>query len=209
MNNETASTIEAKARTLAFYDTHAHQYFRNSVNLDMMPAYERFLAHVHRGARLLDAGSGSGRDTRAFLERGYQVDAFDASPALAELSTKFTGIQTKVMDFLNLDVVEQYDGIWACASLLHVPRSQMTAALQRLGTALKIGGVLYASFRHGGTEKVAADGRFFTDMQHGDAVSIVASVPALRLIETWTNVSPGAQGGELHWFNILCKRNPC
>src|SRR5277367_5293741 len=82
--------------TRSFYQENAVGYFESTVGIDVSGLRERFLKYVPPGGRILDAGSGSGRDTRAFRALGYEVEAFDSSPALVELSTRFTGIQTQV-----------------------------------------------------------------------------------------------------------------
>lgn len=198
---------DQQARTLAFYETQAERYAEDTMGIPMDLAYERFLKRVPTQGRLLDAGSGSGRDTRAFLQRGYRVEAFDASPALAALSTQLTGVATKVMSFLEVDAVERYAGVWACASLLHVPRTEMALALTKLCQALQPGGILYASFRHGNAEVIASDGRAFTDMNLELASRVLAEVPSLSLIESWVDAGPSATGRVLEWFSMVCRKD--
>jgi SAM-dependent methyltransferase len=82
--------------TISYYESHAAAYAQKTLPVDMAKIYERFLKYLPPGARILDAGSGSGRDSREFLARGYEVDAFDASPTLAALSTQLTGASTKI-----------------------------------------------------------------------------------------------------------------
>lgn len=99
--------------TLDFYDRNAEMYFQNTINLDMKFLYKQFLENVPKGGRALDAGSGSGRDTLAFMKQGFHIDAFDASIKLASMSTIHTGIKTKVMTFLDVCEIECYNGIGA------------------------------------------------------------------------------------------------
>ena len=80
----------------------------------------RFLNKLQQGANILDFGCGSGRDTRFFLEKGYSVDAIDGSAELCRLASKNTGINVRHMFFSELNEIEKYDGIWACASILHM-----------------------------------------------------------------------------------------
>lgn len=107
--------------TLHYYQNHAQDFFDGTVNVDMTPLYEAFTQHLAHGARVLDAGCGSGRDAKAFHEMGYLVDAFDASSAMVELARQHTGLPVQLMTFSEIDGKAQFDGIWCCASLLHVP----------------------------------------------------------------------------------------
>ena len=97
----------------------------------MSPLYGAFLSKLPAGATILDAGCGSGRDARAFRDRGYRVTAFDASPALAALATAHCGFEVQVRSFADVREVDAYDGIWACASLVHVSLAQMPDKIGR------------------------------------------------------------------------------
>ena len=150
-------------QTLTYYNQNASSFFRNTVDVDMSVLHERFLSKVSAGGNVLDAGCGSGRDTKAFLSRGYRVTAFDASEELVNLAKKHTGAPVQLRSFLDVEEQAMYDGIWACASLLHVPHAEVPEVLQRLWNALKPGGAFYLSFKLGTTERVQ-DGRHFTDV---------------------------------------------
>jgi SAM-dependent methyltransferase len=113
------------------------------------------------GGLILDAGAGSGRDSRAFRERGYKVVATEPSEALSRLAEQFTGHVPLRRNFLELEFHNEFDGIWACASLLHVPKHQIADVFRVLADALKPEGVLFTSFKEGSGEDIADDGRFF------------------------------------------------
>lgn len=113
----------------AYYDQHAVTFFAQTANVDMTALHERFLSHISPDGLVLDAGCGSGRDAKAFLERGYRVAAFDASPRLAQLASEYLGQAVAVHTFTEVAEQDCYDGIWACASLLHLSRAEMPAAL--------------------------------------------------------------------------------
>ncbi|MGB9095598.1 MAG: class I SAM-dependent methyltransferase, partial [Erwinia sp.] len=104
-----------------YYQQNAQRFYDDTVDVDMSAVYQPFLAHIKPGARILDAGCGSGRDTKAFTEMGFEVDAFDASRELVERAKFLSGKPVEVMRFQALTAVDKYDGIWCCASLLHVP----------------------------------------------------------------------------------------
>lgn len=186
-----------------YYERNALRYFNSTVKADLSALYERFLRYVQVGGRILDAGSGSGRDTLAFLKSGYTVDAFDSSPALAELSSRLTGIGTQVMRFEELEEVERYDGIWACAALLHVPQKQLPDVMARLVHALKHGGALYLSFKLGPGERLAEDGRFFTDMDELRLTRLIETTRGLALKEMWITGGEDSFKGQDTWVNVI------
>lgn len=192
--------------TEQFYNQRAKEYFAETVRADLSSLYGRFLALMPAGGRILDAGSGSGRDTVAFLNRGYAVDAIDSSVGLAALSSQLTGIETRVLRFQELDVIEQYDGIWACASLLHVPPDELPDVLYRFGRALKLGGMLYASFKHGSGERLSPDGRMFTDMTTESVTKLIAETPSFKLMQAWTTRGEAKFAGRDVWVNVLATK---
>jgi len=197
---------DAEDRTDAFYRDHARAYRDDTVRIDMSPIYERFLSRLPANARILDAGSGSGRDTLAFLQRGYEVDAFDASPELSALSTALTGVPTKLLRFQEFRAPARYEGIWACASLLHVPRPDLPDALRRLIAALRPGGVLYMSFRHGSQERVSEDGRYFLDMDERRLREQLAAFPSVTIVDLWLSAGESEYSANGHWLNAVVRK---
>lgn len=188
--------------SIAYYEDQAEAFFTETVTVDMAPLHARFLAHVLPGGNILDAGCGSGRDARAFQRLGYAVTAFEASPRLAELASAHCGLAVEVRRFQDLDWVARFDGIWACASLLHVPRAELPGVLGRLARALVPGGVLYASFKHGAGER-EHNGRRFTDLDEAGLAALVGAVPGLAVLETWTTGDRRAGREAERWLNAL------
>ena len=134
--------------SLNFYEDNAEQFAANTLDLDMSAVYERFLAALPEAGRILDAGCGAGRDVAAFLELGYPVEAFDASAKLVAIAHKVSGIDIQHSTFLAFESEQRFAGIWACASLLHVPPAQMSGTLRHLGQFLQPQGVMYVSFKY-------------------------------------------------------------
>lgn len=189
-----------------YYEDNAKVFFAETVGVDMTPLYEQFLSHVPASALLLDAGCGSGRDARWFLSQGYRIEAFDASPTLAALAESHCGLAVPVLRFQDLDWQVRFDGIWACASLLHVPAAELPDVLWRLAAALKPGGVLYASFKYGRGER-EHDGRRFTDLDELGLAALLRVVPTLKEIETWTTADRRPGRANECWLNTLLGAN--
>jgi SAM-dependent methyltransferase len=191
------------AHTDEYYEANFIPYFQTTVDADLSTLYDRFLRYVPPGGRILDAGSGSGRDTLAFLRRSYEVDAFDSSPALCALSTQLTGVKTRILRFQDFECESAYDGIWACASLLHVPEGELPDVMTRLAQALRAGGALYMSFKHGPGERVAEDGRFYTDMDAPRLRQLLRGIPGMVLEEIWDTEGESTFKGRDKWLNAI------
>jgi 2-polyprenyl-3-methyl-5-hydroxy-6-metoxy-1,4-benzoquinol methylase len=191
--------------SVEFYNQNANSFFAQTVAADMSEAQARFLRHVPKGGRILDAGCGSGRDAKAFAEKGYQVEAFDASTEMVRMASGHSGLQVREMTFEQVDWQSRFHGIWASASLLHVPRSDLPRIIVKLRQALKPEGILYLSFKFG-TDERTKDGRRFTDMNEEALQSELKQVGSLDLMEIWTSedVRPGRMG-EL-WLSALARR---
>lgn len=191
--------------TLHYYQNHAQDFFDGTVNVDMTPLYEAFTQHLAHGARVLDAGCGSGRDAKAFHEMGYVVDAFDASSAMVELAKQHTGLPVQLMTFSEIDGKAQYDGIWCCASLLHIPSSELSAVMQKLADALKPGGVWYVSFKYGNGERVQGERRF-TDLDEEGVRVLLRAVPGMEIASLWVTQDNRPDRDET-WLNGILRKN--
>ncbi len=175
---------DTEADSIAYYEDQAETFFAETVTIDMAPLYARFLARVPPGGHILDAGCGSGRDALAFRRLGYAVTAFEASPTLARLATAHCGLPVEVQRFQEINWQDAFDGIWACASLLHVPMAELPDVFGRLGRALKADGVLNASFKYGAGEREHG-GRRFTDLDEEGLAGLVEAVRELVVHEVW------------------------
>lgn len=191
--------------SIEYYDNNAREYYEATVNADMSDACDRFLKYVIQGGRILDAGCGSGRDSLYFIRRGYDVVSIDGSQEMVEFSSRLTGQKALQLKFEEIDFRNEFDGVWACASLLHVPKSEIKNVLRKLVTSLKEGGILYASFKHGKHE-ILRDQRLFNSYDEDGLKRLLQSVPELELINIWEtkDVRPGRE--EESWINCICRK---
>lgn len=187
--------------TLEYYQHHAEDFFSSTVNVDMSSLYIPFLQRIPKGGWILDAGCGSGRDSKAFLQQGYQVEAFDATAEMAKLASLHTGLEVMQMTFSETDAIARYDGIWCCASLLHVSAAELPNAMAKLEQALKPGGVWYISFKYGDGERVK-DGRHFTDLNEKGLNTLLAGLADIALISHWITEDKRPERSEM-WLNAL------
>ena len=192
--------------TINYYNQNAENFIANTQNADMHPTQERFLRLLDANTSILDFGCGSGRDTKYFLEKGYRVTATDGSSELCRLASEFTGIKVKEMLFQELDAINQYDGIWACSSILHLPKKELLPVIQKMCEALKDNGIIYTSFKYGDFEG-ERKGRYFTDFTEKTFREVVEKIPELTIEEHWitSDVRPGR--GEEKWLNLILRKN--
>lgn len=154
--------INMMDKTLNYYNENAQSFASGTVSVEFTEMQDRFLEKLNPRAYILDFGCGAGRDTKYFLSQGYRVDAIDCSEQLCQIAGDHTGIKVRQMLFQELEVNEKYDGIWACASILHLPKKELKEVLKKMLTALKTDGWIYTSFKYGEYEG-NRNGRHFTD----------------------------------------------
>lgn len=194
------------SQLVAYYNKHAQAFLDETLHVDMSALYDAFLPHLPENAHILDAGCGSGRDSREFLARGYRVTAFDASEKLAGLASRAISHPVAVRTFDQVSEYQAYDGIWACASLLHLPPQHIPQALAKLWQALKPGGVLYMSFKRGEGQR-EHNGRHFTDATEEQLESWANALPWLEKMTTW-QTADRRPGRDEHWLNgVFHKRS--
>ena len=190
--------------TKQYYQDNAQAFFDSTVNADMSAHYEHFLKYVPEHGRILDFGCGSGRDTKAFIQRGYLVDAVDGSSEMCRLASELCNIQVRCIDFNDLNEIEKYDAIWACASLLHVAKTQLPAVLIKMRDALVNGGVMYISFKHGDYEG-ERNGRFFLDLTPEAFSNLISSIPGLIVVEDWFTEDVRPENST-RWYNVIVQK---
>ena len=194
-----------KSQTLKYYDLNTDNFISGTLSADMQETRSRFLSCLPADALILDFGCGSGRDAKAFLEAGYHVEATDGSEELCTRASEYTGLQVKKMLFNELDVCDRYDGIWACASILHLPKRELADVLRRIEAALKPGGVLYTSFKYGDYEGMR-NGRYFTDFTEASLKEFWSREISMQIFDQWItqDIRPGRE--EERWINLLSRR---
>ncbi len=194
--------MDLKNSTALYYNTSAKDFADGTVHVDMSALYDRFLPLIPEGAYILDAGCGSGRDAKHFLSLGHRVLAFDASPELARLASEYLQTDVLVKTFQTFDESNRFDAAWCCASLLHVPKIELSDAILRLHRSLKLGGTLYMSFKYGDQERLK-EGRFFCDQNEE---SIVEYLDGFDVQDMWVSGDVRQNRNAEQWLNILVKK---
>jgi len=191
--------------TLEYYDKNAIAFFAGTVNIDMSSLYKRVEAYLKPNAHILDLGCGSGRDSKYFLNRGYHVTAVDGSEQLCQLASEVIGQEVLHLRFRDLNFHEEFDAVWACASLLHVEKGQMTAVLQRIFKSIKPGGILYASYKYGDTQRIK-DNRLFNDYMERDLEMLFSGIDGAVVKEWWISGDVRAERKNEKWLNVVVRK---
>jgi SAM-dependent methyltransferase len=192
--------------TTEFYERNADQFCGSTSGLNMESLYDRFLKLLPKAGMILDAGCGSGRDTRAFKARGFHVTAIDSSRRVVQFAREFTGQKCRRLRLQDIEFHEKFDGIWACASLLHLRKREIADVMFRLIDALKAGGVMYVSLKEGRGERIAEDGRFFNYYTLTSLRRLLSEFSNVDELAIWKtrDIRPGRHGA--HWLNALVRK---
>ena len=190
--------------TLDYYNKNAKAFVDGTVNTNMEEHYEQFVKYLNDGAKVLDLGCGSGRDSLAFQKMGYNVVAIDGSEEICREARIQTGIDVKCMRFEELSYEEEFDGIWACASLLHVEKDAMRDVMLKVSKALQPPGVLYCSYKYGTDERVS-NGRFFSDYTEKDIPEIFKET-GLKCEKWWISCDVRPERSNEKWLNIIAMK---
>lgn len=191
--------------SIDYYNKYAAKEFEETVNQDMEEIRKEFLALLEEGDTILDLGCGSGRDSLAFYELGYDVTPADASEEMCQLAEIHTGLEVLLMTFEEMDFDNVFDGIWACASLLHVPKKELSDILTKIAKALKDKGILYMSFKLGDFEGFRGE-RYFCDYTEDSITEALKDNGRLENVRLWETKDVRSGHSDEKWLNVLARK---
>lgn len=205
MSSTEYTVAAAEAANLAYYEANAEMYARQTYHADLSQLYGPFLELLPLNACILDVGCGGGRDLREFRERGYETFGIDPSPALVEIARQYSGAKVAVAKVETMEFDEKFDGVWACASLLHLPRAELPNALHHIDRSLTPGGILFLSVQAGHGQAFGEDGRFYA-RYYGSEIRIAVHTSGFDILKTWetSDVLPGRTN--ICWINLLARK---
>ena len=192
-------------KTINYYDTNAKEFVEGTLNVDFKVTQDKFINKLPAKGYILDFGCGSGRDTKYFLAKDFNVDAIDGSIELCKIASEYTNIKVNHMYFNELSIVNKYDGIWACSSILHLSLDDLVDVFKRMSKALKDEGIIYTSFKYGDFSG-ERNGRFFTDMTEDSFAKLIANVENLKVEEQWITADVRPQRGNEKWLNLILRK---
>lgn len=192
--------------TLNYYNQNSASFVKDTKDVSLSSLQQEFLSYIPKGGTILDLGCGSGRDSKAFVEQGYVVEAVDGSQEMCKVASEYIGQEVICARFQDYKPNKPFDGIWACASLLHLERGQVGAVLRQLSSNLRKGGCFYASFKYGSFEG-ERNGRYFTDLTEESFASIIQNIPELKIAKTEVTQDVRPNRTQEKWLNLfLIKR---
>ncbi len=185
-----------------YYESNAECYAAETFFADMSEQYQRFLPLLKKGAKILDVGSGSGRDACYIQKHGYQVTALEPSKNLCrEIRKVFSG-EIECSDIQNYQPAERYDGIWACASLIHLQEEEILCFFEKIELLLKANGIIYISGKNGIPTGKAEDGRYFLEFSEYLVEKILIVNEQLKLEQLWYTGDVSGRRG-FRWLNVI------
>lgn len=201
--------MEGKVRTgleetIAYYDHNAENFVESTINADVSALYKPFEELLPQGARILDLGCGSGRDSRYFSQRGYEVVAVDPSPSMCEHTRSIVKISVLQLKAEDINFYNEFDAIWACASLLHVPYDKQKDTMRKIGIALKAKGICYCSWKYGSKERTD-NGRYFADHTEQSLNDLINSIGIFKIYNCWITDDVRIDKCQ-KWINVILKK---
>ncbi len=194
--------MDSTDQTISYYDCNAENYINNTIDVEFSSFQDDFISYLPSSGTILDLGCGSGRDSRAFIQKGFQVVAVDGSAKLCKAASQYIGQEVIHANFQDFIPDEMFDGIWACSSLLHLDKPNITKLIKTLSEYLLPGGCFYASFKYGNFSG-ERNGRFFTDLTEDSFRSIVNDIPDLYVAREKITQDVRPNRNNEQWLNVF------
>ncbi|MGL5575568.1 MAG: class I SAM-dependent methyltransferase [Sarcina sp.] len=197
--------MKSLEKTLKYYNENAQQFKADTINVEFEEKRNILLNYLKNGNKILDLGCGSGRDSKAFIEKGYKVVAIDGSEEICKIASKEIGSKAICQKFSEIDYNQEFDGVWACASLLHVEYEELSNVFAKVIKAMKIDGYFYASFKYGEFEGYRNE-RYFTDFTKIKFEEFIEQFSNLKVVKF--KITGDARVGRENekWLNIIMQK---
>lgn len=192
--------LNGKESSMKYYSEHSKEYIKNTKDANMTDLYAFFENHLsNESKKIMDLGFGSGRDSLYFSSKGFDVLSIDPTPEFCDYG-KSIGLNVECNKAEKIDYFNEFDGIWACASLLHVDSNNLNDVFKRCYKALTKTGVMYCSFKYGSFEGIRND-RHFVDVNEGKIKELINGTGFIISDTMITfDVRPGIDD---KWLNVI------
>lgn len=185
-----------------YYNANASGMIENTLELNLKPIYGRFEKYLKPGAKLLDVGFGSGRDSLHFDANGYEVVSIDFASEVYNRGKMLLNTEVLLVDVKDIKYKNEFDAIWASAVLFHFTEEEIKSVLVRCHEALVPNGVMYISFKYGEDELVR-HGRFFNDFTEEKFTKLMKGNEMFEITEIWQTQDARQDHQHQNWLNII------
>ena len=192
--------------SIGYYNKNSKNFYERTINTDLQGVYQRFLKYMSKESRILDAGCGVGRDSKFFISKGHEVVPFDGSVEMVRITSDLLGKPALHILFQDINFSNEFNAVWANASLLHVPYENLRRIIQGFHKSLLPSGILYASFKYGTSMRQVED-RFFFDMNEASIEPYLKGL--FHPLEIWKSAdtrSKGTPSPDKCWLHFIAKR---
>lgn len=198
-------TLKQENTTIEYYNQNTDMFINATIDADMNAIYSEFEKYLSTGYSILDIGCGSGRDSKYFSQKGYNVISIDASKAMCERTQLITNNEVIQMNAEDIFFESKFNAIWACASLLHVSQENMLQTMLKIVVALKDNGVFYGSWKYG-TDVRDSKGRYFVDYTEKTLRELLAEIENVTVLKMWVTTDVRCEKIEEKWINVIIKK---
>tara|TARA_R100000656_G_C3957715_1_gene129458 strand:- start:1578 stop:2147 length:570 start_codon:yes stop_codon:yes gene_type:complete len=183
-----------------YYDAKSQEFIDSTLSLDMSALYAEFEPYLKKDALILDLGCGPGRDLKYFNQK-YKAIGLEPSKNLATFARDYSGAEVIESDIQSFQTDVKLDGIWACASLLHLKSTELSPVFKKLSQLLKPNGIIYTSFKYGDFEGERS-GRYFTDLTE-ESIMAYLKESGFGIKHFWITEDLRPERGNEKWLNLL------
>ncbi len=187
-----------------YYNEHADEFVEDTINCDMSIQYNFFEKYLpEKSKRIMDLGFGSGRDSLYFKSKGYVVTSIDPTEEFCTKAKELGLDDIRCITAQKIDYKDEFDGIWACASLLHVPSNELSDVFKKCYESLKKDGVMYCSFKYGEFEGIRKE-RFFVDLNEDSFKEHIKNTGFI--VKEFLITKDVRPDREESWLNVILKK---
>jgi diadenosine tetraphosphate (Ap4A) HIT family hydrolase/SAM-dependent methyltransferase len=191
-------------KTIEYYDNNTSEYAQRTIDVNMHSVYEYFVKHLTHGTHICDLGCGVGRDSKYFISQGFFVTPIDGSYEMCKLAKEYLKMEVINMKFDEMNFNEEFDAIWACSSLLHVPKNRIIDIYKKLISATKNNGIIYSCFKYGHSEEIE-DGRLFSNYTCEELSNLLSGINSLEIVELWNSNDVRVINKSNEWINVIVR----